>query len=121
MGVDRSVTDFENLLHRNLLGVFDERDESLRLPRLTALYSPDARFADHDGVAIGHDAINEKIRELHARTPGFSFTPGQFHEVQDLATIEWSYGPAGADPVVNGTDVAIVRDGRIVALYVYLR
>nr|WP_240148452.1 nuclear transport factor 2 family protein [Diaminobutyricibacter tongyongensis] len=104
-----------------MLGVFNEREESLRLPQLAALYAPDARFADHDGVAVGLDAINEKIRALHARTPGFVFAPGPFHEVQDLATIEWSYGPAGADPVVNGTDVAIIRDGRISALYVYLR
>ncbi len=115
------MTNFEDLLHRNLLGVFNERDESLRKPLLTALYAPDARFADHDGVAIGSNAIDAKIRELHARTPGFEFVPGKFHEVQDLATLEWSYGPAGEDPVVNGTDVAIIRDGRIAALYVYLR
>lgn len=115
------MTNFEELLRRNLLGVFNERDESLRLPVLTELYAPDARFADHDGVAVGPAAINEKIRELHARTPGFEFLPGPFHEVQDLATVEWSYGPVGADPVVNGTDVALIRDGRISALYVYLR
>jgi hypothetical protein len=72
-------------------------------------------------VAIGPDAINEKIRELQARTPGFAFVAGAFHEVQDLATVEWSYGPEGADPVVVGTDVVLVRDGRIAALYVYLR
>lgn len=115
------MTDFDDLLHRNLLGVFNERDESRRLPLLAELYAPDARFADHDGVAVGPEAINEKIRDLHARTPGFEFVPGASHDVQDLATLEWSYGPAGADPVVNGTDVMIVRDGRIAALYVYLR
>ncbi|WP_345761327.1 nuclear transport factor 2 family protein [Diaminobutyricibacter sp. McL0608] len=115
------MTNFEDMLHRNLLGVFNERDESLRLPLLTALYAPDARFADHDGVVIGLEVINEKIRELHVRTPGFVFVPGRFHEVQDLATLEWSYGPAGTEPVVNGTDVAIIRDGRIGSLYVYLR
>jgi len=115
------VTTFEELLHRNLLDVFNERDEALRRPVLSELYAPDARFADHDGVAVGPDAINEKIRELHARTPGFAFVPGRFYEVQDLATVEWSYGPAGAEPVVHGTDVALIRDGRISALYVYLR
>lgn len=115
------MTDFEDLLRRNLLGVFNERNESLRLPALTEIYAPDARFSDHDGVAIGTAAIDAKIRKLHARTPGFEFVAGRFHEVQDLATVEWSYGPADADPVVNGTDVVIVRDGRIAALYVYLR
>jgi SnoaL-like domain len=115
------MTDLDGLLHRNLLGIFNERDESLRLPLLVELYAPDARFADHDGIAIGTDAINEKIRELHERTPGFEFVAGQFFEVQDLATVEWSYGPTGAEPVIHGTDVAIVRDGRIASLYVYLR
>ena len=116
-----TVTTFEELLHRNLLGVFNERDEARRLPVLAELYAPDARFSDHDGIAVGPAAINDKIRELHDRTPGFVFVPGAFHEVQDLATVEWSYGPAGADPVVRGTDVALIRDGRIAALYVYLR
>jgi SnoaL-like domain len=115
------VTDFSDLLRRNLLGVFNERDESLRLPLLAELYTPDARFADHDGVAVGAHAIDEKIRALHARTPGFVFQEGRSYEVQDLATLEWSYGPEGADPVVLGTDVVIVRDGRIASLWVYLR
>ena len=115
------MTDLSTLLHRNLLGIFNERDESLRLPLLSELYAPDARFADHDGIAIGTDAINDKVRELHARTPGFEFIAGRFYEVQDLATVEWSYGPAGAEPVIQGTDVVIVRDGRIASLYVYLR
>ena len=115
------MTALTDLLHRNLLGVFNERDESVRVPVLEELYAPDARFSDHDGVAIGPDAINEKIRELHDRTPGFVFVPGAAHEVQDLATVEWSYGPAGEPPVVNGTDVVLVRDGRIAALWVYLR
>ena len=119
--IDRAVTDFSDLLHRNLLGIFNERDEALRLPLLAELYEPDARFSDHDGVAVGPDAINEKIRELHARTEGFVFVPGAFHEVQDLATVAWAYGPEGAEPVVHGTDVVLVHDGRIAALYVYLR
>jgi SnoaL-like domain len=115
------VTDLNGLLHRNLLGIFNEREESQRLPLLAEIYAPDARFADHDGVAVGPDAIDRKIRDLHARTPGFEFVPGRFYEVQDLATLEWSYGPAGAEPVIHGTDVAIIRDGRITNLYVYLR
>lgn len=114
------MSDLHDLLRRNLLGIFNERDESVRLPLLHELYAPDARFADHDGVAIGPDAINEKIRELHDRTPGFVFTEGEFHEVQNLGTVTWSFGPAGADPVVRGADVVLVDEGRITALYVYL-
>jgi hypothetical protein len=115
------MSDLSDLVHRNLLGVFNERDEAARLPVLRELYGPDARFSDHDGVAVGPDEIEAKIVDLHARTPGFVFVPGQFHEVQNLGVVDWSYGPAGADPVVLGTDVVIVRDGRIAELYVYLR
>lgn len=114
------MSELSDILHRNLIGIFNERDESVRLPLLHGLYAPDARFADHDGVAIGPDAINEKIRELHDRTPGFVFTEGESHEVQNLGTVTWSYGPAGAAPVVTGADVVLVADGRITALYVYL-
>jgi hypothetical protein len=115
------MTDLNAILHRNLLGVFNERDAETRLPVLRELYGPESRFSDHDGVAVGPDAIDAKIRTLHARTPGFEFVPGQFYEVQDLGILEWSAGPAGAEPVVRGTDVVIFRDGYISELFVYLR
>lgn len=114
------MSDLADLVHRNLADVFDQRSELLRVLAMTELYAADATFTDHDGVVTGIDAINAKINDLHARTPGFTFTPTEFHEVQELGSLSWSYGPEGAAPAVTGTDIVIVANGRIAKLYTYL-
>lgn len=115
------MTDLADLVTRNLLEVFNQRDDAARRTAAAELWTPDIRFSDHDGVAAGTDAVDEKVEQLQARTPGFEFrVAGPVHEVQELATLDWDYGPAGEEPVVSGTDVVLVRDGRIAALYTYL-
>ena len=38
----------------------------------------------------------------------------------DLGRLQWQFGPAGAPPVVAGTDIAIFEHGRIQFLYTFL-
>ena len=116
------MSQLTDLMHRNLSEVFGQRDGEARRAAMRELLAPDMTFSDHDGSVTGLDAIDRKIQALHARTPGFVFTEaGPVHEVQELGSLDWSFGPAGADPVVLGTDVVLIRDGRIAALYTYLR
>jgi len=111
-----------DLITAELLTIFGERDASKRLEAMGRLYTDDITFADHEGVVSGFEAINAKIEALLAGAPGFVFTvAGPVHEVQDLATLDWNFGPAGQAPVVSGTDIVTVRDGRIATLHAYLR
>lgn len=61
------------------------------------------------------------VSQLHARFPGFVFTPiGVPQTFYDAGRLAWGHGPVGEPPKVTGLDVVSVRDGRIVALYAFI-
>ena len=111
----------ESLLTRNLLEVFGERDAVKRRSAIAALWEEDGVFADPYGRYVGHDALNDAVSQLHARFPGFVFTPsGAPQAFYDVGRLAWGHGPVGQHPQVTGVDVVTVRDGRIVALYAFI-
>jgi hypothetical protein len=61
------------------------------------------------------------VQRLLDEAPGFVFAPvGEVRTVQNLTLLSWQLGPAGEPPVVRGTDISIVDDGRIKNLYTML-
>ena len=111
----------ESLLTRNLLEVFGERDAVKRRSAIAALWEEDGVFADPYGRYVGHDALNDAVSQLHARFPGFVFTPsGAPQAFYDVGRLAWGHGPVGQHPKITGVDVVTVRDGRIVALYAFI-
>jgi len=105
---------------RNLMDVFNQRDEFLRVLAMTEIFETSATFADHDGVVSGIEQISAKVHELHSRTPGFTFAQTSFYELDDLGSLSWSYGPEDGEPAVTGTDTALIANGRITKLYTHL-
>jgi hypothetical protein len=63
----------------------------------------------------GHDQLDAVIAEAHAQFPGFVFAPiGAVDGHHDQARFTWGLGPAGAEPVIVGSDVVtLAEDGRI--------
>lgn len=115
------MTDIATLMRRNLLDVFGERDAAARAAAIAEIYTTDVAFADPDEVVTGHAAVDAKAQGLLDGAPGFVFSEaGPVYVVADLGSLAWNFGPAGGEPVVSGTDVAIIRDGRIASLYTYL-
>lgn len=105
----------------NLFEVFNEVDAQRRVAAIANLFVEDALFSDHHGVVTGYEAINAAAQALHERFPGFVFTAaGPAYEVHDLGYLTWHFGPPEQPPIVNGLDIALVRDSRIVALYTIL-
>jgi hypothetical protein len=45
---------------------------------------------------------------------------GEPQALHDAGRLAWGSGPHGEAPAYTGTDVIIVRDGKIAALYVFL-
>ncbi len=114
-------TTHESLLRRNLLEVFDERDAGRRAEAIAAIHAADVRFYEAGAVTQGHEALGRRVQELLDEAPGFVFRaasePAANH---DLERLSWRFGPDGGDPVVTGTDVALVANGRIASLYTFL-
>ena len=62
--------------------------------------------------------MNERAQKLLEGIPEFVFTAaGQIHVSRDLGHLAFNLGVPAQPPAVSGYDVALVRDGRIAALY----
>lgn len=111
----------ENLLTRNLLEIFGERDASKRRSVIAALWAENGVFVDPFGRYVGQAALNDAVSQLHAKFPGFIFAPiGAPQAFYDVGRLVWGHGPVGEPPKVTGLDVVTVRDGRIAALYAFI-
>ena len=115
------MSEIAALMHRNLLEVFDERDEDRRRAVIARTYTPDVVFHDPDGTVTGHDAIDANAAALLAQAPDFVFRPlGEVRESVDLGVLAWGFGPAGGAPEVSGTDIALVENGLIRVMWTLL-
>ncbi|MCX4091772.1 nuclear transport factor 2 family protein [Nocardia sp. alder85J] len=110
-----------DLLHRNLLDVFDQRDRSTRRAVIAELFAPDARFVDHDGSVVGHVAIDAAAERVLTAFPQLHFAAaGAPSSVGDLGRLDWELRTADDVARVRGTDVATVADGRITRLWTFV-
>jgi hypothetical protein len=122
-GGDLVNTALQQLMERNVLEVFGERDSERRKSVINELYTEDCTFSDFetDDRSVGREALNAKVKHLLEGTPGFVFRlTGPAQVIQDLGRVQWHYGPNGAAPVVIGTDVAVFKHGRICSLYAFI-
>lgn len=112
------------LLEDSLIQVWSERDPAKRLNAMKRIYADDIIFYESDsGPAFeGHQAIDSLIGKLQEQwAPDFVFTLTKpvviNHGVSQAA---WTLGNPGASPVASGMDIAIIENGLIKALYLYL-
>jgi hypothetical protein len=109
------------LLKRNLLAIFGERDSAARMKELETIWLPEGCFVDPDGRHVGLDAINRKVAALQARFPGFDFVErGPVKAMHGIGCLAWGYGPEDNRKAVTGVDIAVTRDGRLLELYAFL-
>jgi hypothetical protein len=111
----------EDLILRNVVDVFGQRDAAARAAAIAEVYAPDVVLHLGADVVRGPDAIDRHVQALQDGTPGFVFPVLDEAEVDGgLGTRRWGYGPEGAPPVVTGRDVLRVEDGRIVEAFVFV-
>jgi hypothetical protein len=110
------------LMHANLLEVFNQRDDELRRAAIAHIYADDIRWTEDEGITIGHEALNAKAIELQARLGDLQFiAAGPTYQTLGLGYLAFQLvEPGGNTPVSSGFDVAIVRDGLIAELYTVL-
>ena len=110
-----------SLMEKNLSDVFGQRDSTRRAAAIAELYTADCTFFEAEERISGREALNAKIGSILKDAPGFVFSAAKPAQVNhDLGRLPWQFGPAGAPPVVTGTDIAVFEHGRIRALYTFL-
>jgi SnoaL-like domain len=104
------------------LATWNETDPAARRKLIDELWAEDASYVDPMAEAHGRDAIDATIAAVQGQFPGLVFTsdgPVDAHHRQ--ARFTWGLGPAGAEPIVVGFDVAVTdEDGRLVTVLGFL-
>ena len=108
------------LTHLNL-DVFAENDPVRRRALIDQHYAEDAVFYDpNNGVHRGRDAIDHIAGVIKATHPDFKYQPIAEVDVSgEAGRVRWVSGRPGDKPEYAGTDVVVVRDGRIAAIYLF--
>jgi hypothetical protein len=101
---------------------WNQTDPRRRRRLVDELWAEDARYVDPMAEANGRNEVDAMIGAVQAQFPGFVFTllgPVDAHHRQ--ARFTWGLGPAGAEPVVVGFDVAVSdEDGRLSSVLGFL-
>jgi hypothetical protein len=104
------------------LATWNETDPAARRKLIDELWAEDASYVDPMAEAHGRNAIDATIAAVQGQFPGLVFTPaGPVDAHHRQARFTWGLGPAGAEPIVVGFDVAVTdEDGRLVTVLGFL-
>jgi hypothetical protein len=110
-----SVAD---LMNRNLLGVFNERDPELRALAIEDTYADDVVWHESDRINLGREALARRAEQLLGETPGWVFQAhGPISVLDDIGHLGFCFGPSDQPPAVIGMDIARCDNGVIIELY----
>ena len=111
----------ETLLRGNIHGVFSEPDAEKRHKAIARLWADDGVFVDHNDRYEGHARIALAADGLAKKFPNFIFTErGEIVAIPGAGKLNWGFGPAGAEPVITGSDELVITDDKIGAIYTFL-
>lgn len=98
----------------NYVAAWNEADATRRASLLDTTFTKDVSYRDPIMQGDGHDGIAQLIDGVQQRFPGFRFslrgTPDGFGA---FIRFSWNLGPEGVDAVIEGTDIAVIENGRL--------
>jgi len=111
----------ETLLRENIHGVFGEPDAEKRRHNIAGLWAEDGVFIDPESRYEGHAGIARAAEGVVKRFPTFVFTERADSQAYNgVGKLDWGFGPAGADAVLTGIDVLVMKGDKIGALYTFI-
>lgn len=112
----------EQLMHDNLMAVFNERDDAKRQAAILRTYHPDIRWTDAEGVTVGHAGLEAKCVGLQRGIGDLQFEPvDPLHQLPGFGFLAWRLvDAAGGRQEMSGFDVAVINDGLIAELWTVL-
>lgn len=101
-------------LAEQYIAAWNETDAERRRAIIAGSWTDDAAYVDPMMTGAGHDEISAMIGGAQAQFPGFRFSLiSKVDAWGDRMRFSWGAGPAGADPVVEGTDFIVVANDRL--------
>jgi SnoaL-like domain len=107
------MSDFQNIAEQ-YIQLWNERETSARTRLLEHGWAREATYCDPMAQVAGHPDISALIGSVQERFPEFRFklttVPNGYGEHMRFS---WGLGPAGLDPVIEGSDVVTLKGNRI--------
>ncbi|WP_018350520.1 nuclear transport factor 2 family protein [Longispora albida] len=93
-----------------------------REARIAETFAPEVTYVDPIVDVAGHEALGAVIGAVQGQFAGLVFSQvGTADAHHNLVRFQWGLGPAGGEPVVIGSDVAVLDEaGRIVSVHGFL-
>ena len=93
------------------LDCWNQTDPAARRTLIDEVWATDAEYTDPMGQARGRAAIDATIGAVQQQFPGMVFSlAGGVDAHHRQARFTWGLGPAGAEPLVIGFDVAVTDE-----------
>ena len=103
------------------LTAWNASDPTARRAALEQAFTADVRYVDPLVDVRGAEQLDATIAAVQGQFPGFVFSLlGEAEGHHDVVRFRWGLGPAGQEPVVEGSDVATVAADRISAVTGFL-
>ncbi len=107
------MTDY-NAITEAYIAAWNETDATVRKALVEAAFTTGVSYRDPIMQGDGHNGIDALIAGVHGQFPGFRFKlKGKADGFGDNIRFSWGLGPDGAEAVIEGTDFAIIKDGRL--------
>jgi hypothetical protein len=103
------------------LAIWNETDVVRRHVMIAEAWTNEALYVDPLMRGEGHEEINGLVEAVQARFPGFRFELlGAADSHGDNLRFSWGLGPEGSEPIIKGTDFAMLENGRLKAVHGFL-
>ncbi len=103
------------------VAAWNETEPRARRARVAEAWTAAGHYLDPLMEGRGHDGIDGMIAGVQARFPGLRFRlSGEPDGFGDLLRFSWELGPEGSEALVRGTDFAVVEEGRLKSVNVFL-
>lgn len=107
-----SETTFTTLAQQ-YIAAWNTTDDTARRGLIDELWAADAQYIDPMAIACGRAEIDATMGAVQRQfqDAGEFTLLGDVDDHHDQARFQWAFGPAGGEPMIIGSDVA-VRDAR---------
>ena len=95
--------------------IWNETDAEARRNLIAWTYTEQATYLDPMLQAQGRDGIDQMVKTVHEKYPGYTFTrTSEVDSHHDRARFSWQLAPKGGPALVKGIDFVILSpDGRL--------
>lgn len=103
-----------NAIAEAYVAAWNEADPARRGHLVQSAFTADVSYRDPIMQGDGHSGIEQLIAGVQQRFPGFHFVlKGIASGFAENIRFSWTFGPVNAEAPIEGTDFAVIMDGKL--------